>query len=95
MMPRAIEVRALPQYRLWLRYDDGVEGEVDLSTLAGHGVFKAWEQKGLFESVRIAPYGAIIWGESLDLCADALYLKLTGRSPDDVFAAPVTAEADA
>ena len=26
-----VEVRALEGYRIWLRYDDGVEGEVDLS----------------------------------------------------------------
>ena len=31
VMPRPVEVRALEPYRIWLRYDDGVEGEVDLS----------------------------------------------------------------
>ncbi len=34
---RPIEVRALAPYRIWLRYDDGIEGEVDLSDLAGDG----------------------------------------------------------
>ena len=36
---RPVEVRALEPYRIWLRYDDGAEGEVDLSYLAGDGVF--------------------------------------------------------
>ena len=40
---RPVEVRALEPYRIWLRYDDGVEGELDLSYLAGDGVFAAWE----------------------------------------------------
>jgi len=94
-MPKAIEVKPLPRYRLWLRYEDGVEGEVDLSGLAGRGVFKVWKQPGFFESVRVAPYGAIMWGDSLDLCADALYLSLTGKSVDELFPALVVADADA
>ena len=41
-MPKPVEVKALSQYRIWLRYDDGVQGEVDLSDVAGRGVFQAW-----------------------------------------------------
>ena len=41
IMARPIEVKALPNFRIWLRYDDGTEGEVDLSDLAGRGVFQA------------------------------------------------------
>ena len=40
-MPKPVEVKALPQYRIWLRYDDGVQDEVDLSDVAGRGVFQA------------------------------------------------------
>ena len=54
-LPRPVEARALGQYRLWLRYDDGAEGEVDLSDLAGQGVFEAWRDKAFFTSVQIAP----------------------------------------
>ena len=35
-------VKALPDSRIWIRYADGKEGEVDLSHLAGQGVFKIW-----------------------------------------------------
>jgi hypothetical protein len=30
-----------PNYRVWIRFDDGIEGEVDLSYLVGQGVFEA------------------------------------------------------
>ncbi len=43
-----------PNYVLWLRFDDGLEGEVDLSDLVGKGVFKAWKVKKTsmpFESI--------------------------------------------
>jgi hypothetical protein len=84
-MVRPTEVKALEGYRLWLRYSDGVEGEVDLSRLVGRGVFKAWEDKAFFEAVRIDEAGAVSWGEEIDLCPDALYLKLTGKPPEEAF----------
>lgn len=72
---------ALPRegYRVWLRYSDGVAGEVDLTDLAGRGVFEAWESRAYFEAVRIAEDGGIAWGEEIELCPDALYLRLTGK----------------
>ena len=36
-------VKPLPEYKLQLRYSDGAEGVVDLSHLAGKGVFAAWD----------------------------------------------------
>ena len=86
-MAKPVEVRALANYRIWLRYDDGVEGKVDLSDLAGRGVFEAWNNEALFGAVRIGAFGAIEWGADLDLCPDALYMRLTGKSPEEVFPA--------
>lgn len=94
-MPRPTQVRAGQNYRLWLRYDDGTEGEVDLSSLAGRGVFKAWQDAAVFESVKLGPYGEITWGDELDLCPDAIYMRLTGRTPAQVFPSLRKAEVDA
>ena len=74
------EVEAREGHRLWLRYADGTDGEVNLSRLAGKGVFAAWNEPGCFERVHIAPHRAIAWSDELELCADALYLELTGKS---------------
>lgn len=84
-MPKLIAVRPLPNYRLWLQYVDGSAGEVDLSDLAGRGVFRVWSRPGVFEAVSLDEQGAITWGEDLDLCPDSLYLRLTGKNPEDVF----------
>jgi hypothetical protein len=80
-----LEVKALSDYRIWIRYADGEEGEVDLSHLAGQGVFKLWEDESRWENVRVAEDGAIRWSEDVELCPDATYLKLTGRSPEEAF----------
>jgi hypothetical protein len=86
-MKKAIAVKPLEGYRIWLRFGDGVEGEVDLSDLAGRGVFQAWADRKVFESVHVDPSGAIAWKHELDLCPDALYLRLTGKVPEDLFPA--------
>ena len=83
-MLEPIEVEARDGHRLWLRYSDGAAGEVDLSRLAGKGVFAAWNEPGCFERVHIAPHRAIAWTDDLELCADALYLELTGKSFDEL-----------
>ena len=52
-MVRPVEIKPLPGYRIWIEYDDGESGEIDLSHLAGKGVFKAWDEPGHFDKVRI------------------------------------------
>ena len=87
-MLRAVEVRPLAGYRIWLRYQDGTEGEVDLSHLAGKGVLASWEQEGVFAKIKLGSHGQIEWPGDIDLCPHALYLKLTGKQPEDVFRGP-------
>ena len=94
-MPRPVEVKALPGFRLWLRYEDGVEGEIDVSDLAGRGVFTAWADEVFFQSVHIAPHGAIAWGDDIELCAEAMYLRLTGKRPSELFRTHGKTEVDA
>lgn len=55
-----------------------------MSHLAGRGVFKAWTERAFFETVHVSEAGAIAWGEDVDLCPDALYMQLTGKSVENV-----------
>lgn len=82
---RPVEVRALEPYRIWLHYDDGVEGEVDLSHLASRRLFAAWPDPSFFSAARLDPGGFVVWSDDIDLCGDALYLQLTGMSPEGRF----------
>ena len=83
-MPRLVAIEARPPFRLWLRYDDGAEGEVDLSHLITGQVFEPWRDDSFFRSVTIGVHGEASWGESIDLCPDALYLRLTGKAAEQV-----------
>lgn len=86
-MRKITRVRVLNDYRLELEFDDGVEGMVNLVELVGKGVFALWRDRQAFEQVRIGSSGELVWGEQVDLCPDALYLKVTGKKPEDVFPA--------
>jgi hypothetical protein len=86
-MKRIVSAQALPGCRLQLRYDDGVEGTVDLSPHLDQGVFKAWRDPLFFNSVRCERGRRLVWGAGdteIDLCADALYLRITGLKPEDI-----------
>ncbi len=84
LQPTAVEARE--GYRIWLRYDDGACGEVDLSDIPRDGVFAAWNDRAFFESVHLTDYRAIAWGENdeIDACADDLYMRLTGKTVEEV-----------
>lgn len=78
-MYRIVEVEPRPGHRLWIRFADAVEGEVDLSELVGRGVFRRWEDEEEFRKVYIDPEtGTVAWPGDLDLAPDALYRELAG-----------------
>lgn len=92
-MFKPIEVKALPNYKLWVKYTDGVEGEVDLSHLVGKGVFALWNDYAAFEKVYIGSSGDIAWNEEVDICPDSTYMKITGKTPEQLFPNLQTAKA--
>ena len=79
--------KPVDRFHVFLRFDDGASGTVNLSRLAGRGVFRAWQQEGVFEQLSISPEGALQWPGDLDLCPDSLYLQMVGKSAGEVFPA--------
>jgi len=55
-MVQPVEVKALPNYRLWVKFFDGVEGEIDRSHLVGKDVIALWNDYSAFEKVHIGPH---------------------------------------
>ena len=92
---RPVRVRARDGFRIWIRYSDGVEGEVDLSALAGKGVCRVWEDPGVFAGVHVSPHGSIAWSDELEICPDALHMELSGKSAEDLFGTTLRQPADA
>ena len=83
-VPDPVAVETREGFCIWLKYDDGVEGELDLSDLAGMGVFKAWDDRAFFEGVHINEDGVVSWGAfdesgmELDIAPDTSYAQILG-----------------
>jgi len=84
-MNKPLLVRALPNYRIYIKYSDGAEGEIDLSDLVGQGVFEAWRDYRFFKKVYIGAGRQIQWSDEIELCPDTLYMRLTGKTPEELF----------
>ena len=65
---KIVACQAKPNYHVWICFDDGLEGEVDLSNLVGKGIFEAWASVDFFNQVKVDPKtNTIAWGEDIDL----------------------------
>jgi hypothetical protein len=76
---KIVACKPLPHYHVWIRFDDGLEGEVDLNHLVGKGVFKAWKSIEFFNRVRIdLKSDTLAWGDNIDLDPYVLRERLLG-----------------
>lgn len=77
---KIVACRPCPNYRVWIRFDDGLEGEVDLSHLVGKGVFEAWKSDDFFNQVRVdSKSHTLTWGEDIDLDPYVLREKILNK----------------
>lgn len=83
MFSKLLEIKPLPNYTLWLKYDDGTEGEVNFNDCVGKGVFNDWNEISPFEKVYLTKRGIITWNENLDICPNSMCLKIRNLSLED------------
>ncbi|MBP9143939.1 MAG: DUF2442 domain-containing protein [Thermoanaerobaculia bacterium] len=80
MFPRPTEVRYLEGYRFWLRFDDGVEGEIDLAGELGGKIFEPLLDTDLFAQLSLHPeFRTVVWPNGADLAPEFLHDRLTSR----------------
>jgi hypothetical protein len=80
MYAMPINIKSLEPFKIWIQYNDGIEGIVDLSNLSNKGIFKSWNSKDFFNKVFInSETHAISWNEDIELCPNSIYLKIKGK----------------
>ncbi|MGD0949761.1 MAG: DUF2442 domain-containing protein [Candidatus Binatia bacterium] len=84
-MVRVIEARHVRDYVVWLRFSDGIEGEVDLRDELYGEVFAPLKDPALFRSFAVHPeWHTIAWSSGADFAPEFLHeavkARLTGGS---------------
>ncbi len=75
-----IEVQPRGGHALYLRFDDGTDGTVDLGTVISFtGIFTALADPSEFARVRVDPeLGTICWPNGADIAPETLYAAVNG-----------------
>ena len=81
MLKDIVEARIVDGYRVHLRFEDGVEGDVDLGHLIrSEGVFAALRDPKEFARLTVnVEIGTICWPNGADLDPDVLYAQISGE----------------
>lgn len=80
-LPRIKHVKLLGGYRLYLRFTDGREGELDMTDDVRRftGVLAPLKDKQFFAQVSVDPeWGNLVWPGEIDLDPDVMYSRVTG-----------------
>jgi hypothetical protein len=80
---RLTDLRYVREHTLWLQFNDGLEGEVDLSDGLNGEMFEPLRDTQTFARARV-DYGAVVWPNGADWAPESLYDRLraaTGLRP--------------
>ena len=77
MVPRITDMRYTSEYRVWLRFADGKEGEVDLKDELWGEVFEPLENNEQFKTVYLdRELNTIRWENGADFAPEYLYARI-------------------
>ena len=73
MLPRIKEARYIENHTVWLRFSDGAEGEVDLTSELYGEVFEPLKAPEYFKSFRVDPdLHTLVWPNGADFAPEFL-----------------------
>ena len=75
-MDKLTRIEARPGHRLYVVFEDGTEGEVDLSERLKGPVLEPLRNPTVFAQVTIDEFGAPCWPNGADWAPDAIYLEV-------------------
>ena len=75
MMPHVIEAKYIAGHKIWLRFDDGASGEIDLSDELEGPIFEPLNNVEFFRQF-IVRYNTLSWENGADFAPEFLREKL-------------------
>ena len=82
-MHRIISCCANDDYSLWLHFEDGVKGVINLHDLVGVGIFGAWKDIEIFKKISIDPIKeTVTWKGGINLDSNVLHEYLASKDQE-------------
>jgi hypothetical protein len=76
-MPRLVEVRYLRDFTIWVRFDDGSQGEVDFSGEFDGPVFEPLRDVEFFRRFTLHPeLHTLVWPNGADVAPEFLHERI-------------------
>jgi hypothetical protein len=77
MLPRIVDAHYVSGFKNWIRFNDGVEGDVDLSRELTGPIFEPLRDVEAFKRFRLHPeLRTLVWPNGADLAPEFLREKL-------------------
>lgn len=82
MLYDIVEVKVIENYILYLRFEDGAEGKIDISKIIPfQGIFDKLQDLNYFGTVYVnKELGTIVWDNGADLSPDYLYSIISNKA---------------
>lgn len=76
-MPRLVEARYVRDFVVWVRFNDGSEGEVDLAGKLQGPVFEPLQDPAYFRSFTLSPdLHTLVWSNGADIAPEFLHERV-------------------
>ena len=77
MLPRVVDARYVSQFKVWVRFSDGAEGEIDLSQELDGPMFESLRDPQQFSRCSFnRELRTLVWPNGADLAPEFLRAKL-------------------
>ncbi len=81
MLPKVIDARYAGRHRVWLRFADGLSGEIDLASELWGAMFVPLADEAYFSQLRVDPeLDTIVWPNGADLSPQWLHDQLEAQA---------------
>ena len=80
-MLHVADVRVLPDFRIWLRFNDGIEGVANLAESLDGAVFAPLRDPAVFAQARLDPeLHTVAWANGADMAPEFLHALVTAAA---------------
>jgi hypothetical protein len=73
MYYNVVEAKHVRAFTIWVRFEDGTSGEIDLASELWGPVFEPLKDVEYFRNFEVAEYGTVAWPNGADIAPEFLY----------------------